>query len=243
VAPRDELTVSVYNQPSLSGKFLVDVDGTFLYPQVGRIKAAGLTQRGIELELTAELAKIMRNPQVTIIHLPAATKKVTVSGQVQSQGTFSFGGEMRLLEALARAGSIRDDAGEELLVIRPRAEAAEPAPGGKPGEPETIRIDLYALMDGDMRYNVPVQDGDTVLVRKAEPVFITGYVNNVNAYQVRRGMTVEQALTLAGGVSAQGAKNRIEITRTINGEPKTFKAELRDLVRPGDTIKVGRRIV
>ena len=74
-------------------------------------------------------------------------------------------------------------------------------------------------------------------------VFITGYVNSVNAYPVRRGMTVEQALALAGGISAQGAKNRIEITRTVNGGKKTFKVELADLVKPGDTIKVGRRIV
>jgi len=243
VSARDEITVSVYNQPQLSGKFLVDPDGTFLYPQVGRIQAAGLTPRTIEVDLTRRLGDIMRNPQVTIVHLPAATKKFTVSGQVQSQGTFTFGGEIRLLEALARAGSIRDDASEELLIIRPRA---EPAPGAKPGtppEPQTITVDLYALMDGDMKHNLAIEDGDTVLVRKAEPVFITGYVNSVNAYPVRRGMTVEQALALAGGISAQGAKNRIEITRTVNGGKKTFKVELADLVKPGDTIKVGRRIV
>jgi polysaccharide export outer membrane protein len=235
--------VSIYNQPSLSGKFLIDADGMFLYPPVGRLKAAGLTQRQIELELTAQLGKIMRNPQVTVVHLPAATKKFTVTGQVQAQGTFTFAGEIRLIEALARAGSIRDDAGEELLILRPRPVSETAAPGAEPPPPDTIPIDLYALMDGDVRYNVPVLDGDTVLVRKAEPVFITGYVNNVNAYQVRRGMTVEQALALAGGVSAQGAKNRIELTREVNGVKKTFKAQLTDLVKPGDTLKVGRRIV
>jgi polysaccharide biosynthesis/export protein len=249
VAARDEITITIYNQPSLSGKFLVDVDGTFLYPEIGRIQATGLTPRALEIEITRRLSTIMRNPQVTVLHVPAATKKFTVSGQVQSQGTFSFGGDVRLLEALARAGSIRDDAGEELLIIRPRTTVdSAPAADGAvaatpPKEPETIPVDLYALMDGDIRYNIPIHDGDTVLVRKAEPVFITGYVNSVNAYQVRRGMTVEQALALAGGVSAQGAKNRIELTRTINGEKKTFKVQLTDLVRPGDTIKVGRRIV
>ena len=35
----------------------------------------------------------------------------------------------------------------------------------------------------------------------------------------------------------------IEITRTVNGAKKTFKVELGDPVKPGDTIKVGRRIV
>jgi polysaccharide export outer membrane protein len=243
VSPRDEIGISVYNQPQLSGKFLVDADGTFLYPQVGRIQAAGLTPRSIEVELTKRLGGIMRNPQVTIVHVPAATKKFTVSGQVQSQGTFTFGGEIRLLEALARAGSIRDDASEQLLIIRPRAEPPAGSKSGAPPEPETIVVDLYALMDGDMKHNVALEDGDTVLVRRAEPVFVTGYVNSVNAYPVRRGMTVEQVLALAGGISAQGAKNRIEITRTVNGAKKTFKVELGDPVKPGDTVKVGRRIV
>ncbi len=245
VAPRDELTISIYNQPTMSGKFFVDADGTFLYPPVGRLHASGLTPRQLEIEMTSQLGKIMRNPQVTVVHVPAATKKFTVTGQVQTQGSFSFAGDIRLIEALARAGSIRDDAGEELLILRPTpaADAGARTPGAEPPTPESIRIDLHALMDGDVRYNVPVLDGDTVLVRKADPVFITGYVNNVNAYQIRRGMTVEQALALAGGVSAQGAKNRIELTREVNGEKKTFKAQLTDLVKPGDTIKVGRRIV
>jgi polysaccharide export outer membrane protein len=243
VSARDELTISVYNHPELSGKFLVDVDGTFLYPPTGRIQAAGLTQRAIEVEVTAQLGKnILRNPQVTIVHLPAATKKFTVSGQVQSQGTFTFGGEIRVLEALSRAGSIREDAGDELLILRPRAgtDAA-----GAPLEPQKIAVDLFALMTGSMKENLALQDGDTILVLKAEPVYITGYVNNEGAYPVRRGMTVQQAVALAGGISVQGSRKRIEITRQVAGKKTTLKnvAYETEIVKPGDTVKVGRSII
>jgi polysaccharide export outer membrane protein len=246
IAARDELNVSVYNHPELSGKFLVDVDGTFLYPPTGRIQAAGLTQRAIEIEVTSQLGKnILRNPQVTVVHLPAATKKFTVSGQVQSQGTFTFGGEIRLLEALSRAGSIREDAGDDLLILRPRAETAATAAPGAPIEPEKITIDLYALMNGSMKENVALQDGDTILVLKAEPLYVTGYVNNEGAYPARRNMTVQQAVALAGGISVQGSRKRIEITRQVNGRKVTLKnvAYESELVKPGDTIKVGRSIV
>jgi polysaccharide biosynthesis/export protein len=245
VSPRDELTISVYNHPELSGKFLVDVDGTFLYPPTGRIQAAGLTQRAIEIEVTAQLGKnILRNPQVTIVHLPAATKKFTVSGQVQSQGTFTYGGEIRLLEALSRAGSIREDAGDELLILRPRTPAPDAAPGTSL-EPERITVDLFALMTGSMKENHALQDGDTILVLKAEPVYVTGYVNNEGAYPVRRGMTVQQAVALAGGISVQGSRKRIEITRQVQGKKTTLKnvAYETELVKPGDTIKVGRSII
>ena len=38
VGPNDVLTITVYNQPQLSGKFVVEADGTFAYPLLGRVK-------------------------------------------------------------------------------------------------------------------------------------------------------------------------------------------------------------
>src|ERR1700692_2913578 len=51
VGAPDTLTITVWNQPNLSGKFSVEVDGTFIYPLIGRVKAGGLTLRAIETEL------------------------------------------------------------------------------------------------------------------------------------------------------------------------------------------------
>lgn len=45
IAPRDQLTVNVWGVTELSGTFRVDVDGTFEFPNVGRLKAGGLTAR------------------------------------------------------------------------------------------------------------------------------------------------------------------------------------------------------
>src|SRR4029079_751852 len=43
VGPQDVVTIQVFGEADLSGKFTVEQDGTFTYPQLGRIKAAGLT--------------------------------------------------------------------------------------------------------------------------------------------------------------------------------------------------------
>ena len=51
VGPQDVLTVTVYDQADLSGKFQVDADGTFTFPLIGRVKAGGLTLHGVEAEL------------------------------------------------------------------------------------------------------------------------------------------------------------------------------------------------
>ena len=50
-----------------------------------------------------------------------------------------------------------------------------------------------------------------------------------------------QALSLAGGVTPNGAMNRIKIIRIVDGEKKEIKVKLTDLVQPGDTIIVPER--
>src|SRR5262245_5279670 len=67
VSPRDQLTITVFNEPALTGKYIVDVDGTFEFPLVGRLKAGDLRAREIEIELTKMLANgYLKNPQVTV---------------------------------------------------------------------------------------------------------------------------------------------------------------------------------
>src|SRR6266571_579996 len=63
----DTLTITVWNQPNLSGKFSVEADGTFNYPLIGRVKAGGLTLRALETELNRRLGEgYLKNPQVSV---------------------------------------------------------------------------------------------------------------------------------------------------------------------------------
>src|SRR5262245_27494490 len=67
VSPRDQLTINVFNEPTLSGKYVVDVDGTVEFPLVGRLKVGQLRARDIEVELAKKLADgYLKNPQVTV---------------------------------------------------------------------------------------------------------------------------------------------------------------------------------
>jgi polysaccharide export outer membrane protein len=54
-------------------------------------------------------------------------------------------------------------------------------------------------------------------------------------------MNVRQVLSLAGGPSEFGALNRVKILRKENGKEREIKAELTDLVKPGDTVVVPER--
>jgi len=237
IAPRDALVITVWGQPTMSGKFSIGPDGTFEFPPIGRVKALGLAIRDIEADIKSRLAPdYLLNPQVTIELEQAAVKKVSISGEVRQPGVYQYGGEMRLLEALTRAGSVNESAGDTVLVLR-AVSGAEP-----PREEDAQRIDLPGLLAGGRKENILLADGDTIIIRKAEPVYVTGYVVRPGAYNVPRGATVLQALTLAGNISELGTASKIELTRVVNGKKeKPRKVKVTDTVEPGDTISVGRR--
>ena len=68
IGPQDVLTVTVFGEADLSGKYTVEQDGTFTFPLIGRVHAGGVTLRAFEQDLKAKLADgFLRNPQVTVV--------------------------------------------------------------------------------------------------------------------------------------------------------------------------------
>ncbi|MBS1817517.1 MAG: polysaccharide biosynthesis/export family protein [Acidobacteria bacterium] len=237
VGPQDVLTVTVFGEAELSGKYTVEQDGTFTFPQIGRVKAGGLTLRNLEQELKTKLADgYLKNPQVAVAIENYRSQRILVMGEVRSPGEFQLNGEMTLLAALARAGSTTPAAAREVTVVRARK---NPAPGDDPSE--VIKVDLLALQAGNTALNIPLQDGDTVNVPKAQSVFVAGQVKTPGAYAVDPGTTVLQVISLAGGLTDRGSDNRIRIQRSVNGKKLEVSAKLSDLVQPGDTIIVRER--
>jgi polysaccharide export outer membrane protein len=48
IGPQDVLTIQVFDQADLGGKYTVETDGTFSFPLIGRVQAAGMTLRAFE---------------------------------------------------------------------------------------------------------------------------------------------------------------------------------------------------
>jgi polysaccharide export outer membrane protein len=238
---QDVVTVTVVGEPDLSRKFTIEQDGTFTFPYIGRVLARGLTPRQLEEELKKKLSgDYLRNPQITVSVDAYRSQKILIMGEVLQPGEYQLTGDMTLLSAIAKAGSVRPSAGREITIVR--APAKRGSNGNGHGESEILKIDLAALQSGDLSLNVPLQDGDTINVPKAQSVFVSGQVKSPGGYAVEPGMTVLQVLSLAGGVTDRGSTGRIQILRTVDGKQKELKAKLTDKVLPGDTIVVKERI-
>lgn len=248
VGPNDTLAITVYEQPQLSGKYMVQPDGTFTFPLLGRVKVGGLNVQTIENDMRDRLARgYLRNPQVSVIVDQYRSQQIFVIGEVKQPGGLQFTGTMTMVEALARVGSITDNAGSEALIVRqapgaqPPDEAALKRAQESKDDANVIHVNLQSLQTGALSENVTLRGGDTIFIPRAESVFISGHVANPGAFGVRKGMTVRQALALAGGVTDRGSARRIQIVRKVDGKERTIDVDLQQLVQPGDTIVVRER--
>lgn len=246
VGPNDVLTITVFNQPQLSGKFSVESDGTMAFPLLGRVTVGGLSIRAVEDEMRRRLAGgYVKDPHVSVAIEQYRSQQVFVMGEVQRPGSLQFTGAMTLIEALARAGSMTERAGTEAVIIRSSvggAEAPAISPSADASNAETIRVNLQSLQTGTLSQNVALRPGDTIFVPRAETVFVLGQVRTAGEYVLRRAMTVRQVLALAGGMTERGSTRRIQIIRTVDGKEVTTGVNLQTKVQPGDTIVVRDRL-
>src|SRR5688572_4753884 len=171
VGPQDVLTIALFDQPELGGKYTVEADGSFTFPLIGRVRVGGMTLRDLEGELRRLLADgFFKNPQVIVSVEQYRSQRVFVVGEIRSPGPYPLTGDMTLIEALARAGSLTPDAGGEVLIVRLRSGAKTDAPvlpdGDLSGEEgtEVMRVDVKELQSGRLSRNVQLRDNDTIFV-------------------------------------------------------------------------------
>lgn len=243
VGPNDVLMVTVYNQPQLSGKFAVEADGTLAFPLLGRVAAGGLSIRVVEDTIREGLAKgILNDPQVSVTVDQYRSQQIFVVGEVRQPGNLPFTGSMTLIEALARVGSTTERAGMEAVIIRSSSDSgAASAQDPDSSNANTVRVNLQSLQRGVLSQNVALRAGDTIFVPRVETVFVSGQVRTPGEYPIREGLTVRQALALAGGVTDRGSNRRVQIIRMVNGKETTVGVDLQQTVQAGDTIVVLER--
>jgi len=141
---------------------------------------------------------------------------------------------MTLLEALAQAGSPTQSASNEITVTR-RDEAADSA------EPTVIRVNRRDLEVGRAGYDIVLRDGDIINVPPAKRFYIAGQVRNPGFYVLELGMSVQQAIALAGGLTERGSNRGIIATRIVNRKATDVAVKLEDAVEPNDTLNIRQR--
>lgn len=250
IGPMDEVSVTVASpvpqQEFADKKYRVQSDGTIILPHLDKpVQIGGLTvQKARELIRQRLIdAQQYDNPTVDVIVTEYRNSSVTVQGAVRAPGNTNLRADrMTLSDAISAAGGFQTNAGSRVWVRGPQ----------RPKPDADIQVDdqgeVYRKDDiSQGKVDVAVYDGDSIFVEVAPHFYVTGYVKNSNAeFSWYPGITLQKAIAMAGGVSPEGAENRISVERK---DPKTgkftkiklAKDKMSTIIEPDDVIKVPKK--
>lgn len=237
----DKLLVQVWDNEDLNREIEIAQDGTFSFPFIGKVEAASKSVSALEKLLVRELSNgYLISPQVTIDITEYKNKKVFLFGEVARPGSYVLRKNMHLLELISEAGGFTPTCGESGTIIR----AAGEVEGNRPlslsdtAGHQVINVNLSRLTAGDSDENISIYPNDSIYITAAARVFVTGEVKKPGEVLFSEGMTVRQAISMAGGGTPRASIGRTQIIRMTNGKEIEIKPNLGDAIFPEDIIKV-----
>ena len=118
----DMLSIEVFDVKELSRDVRVSQTGTIGIPLVPvRLHVSGLTELQAEQKITEVLQAngLVSHPEVSVSVKERKSKPITVVGAVAHPLVYQADSQVTLLEVLAQAGGLANDAGGEVIVTRP----------------------------------------------------------------------------------------------------------------------------
>jgi polysaccharide export outer membrane protein len=194
---------------------------------INRITAAGMTLRAFQERVRTALAdgQFIKSPTVRVEIEQYKSQYVTVMGEVRTPQKVPMMGTKSLLEALTDAGSTSSTAGNDVMITHLN------------GEQTSIdRTDVLAAN------SYMLHDGDIVTVPKNETCSVQGQVRNPGIILWQRGMTLAQAVAVAGGLNEKGKYGGAEAVRVVNGKSTKVKIKEQDPILPNDQIQIAKRM-
>lgn len=206
----DLVQVSVFETQELQKEARVGARGFVTLPLLGSVQVMGLTTAEAEKKIEdLYRAKYLHDPHVSIYIKEQQGQKVTVVGAVKKPGTYDYPARRRLLDALALAEGLDDKAGKTVQVRRVIDD---------PSNPTTFLVDMDALIqNGRTELNLEIKSGDVIYVPEAGTVYVDGAVKKPGSYPIKKQMSINEAITAAGGLTMSADQNDVKLVRYMDG--------------------------
>jgi polysaccharide export outer membrane protein len=232
LGPEDFISISVWGNEELTVQMPVRPDGRISFPLIGDIHAQGLTPAQLKDTITKKLRKYITDANVTVIVRTINSINISVAGQVREPGTYKVNRPITLMHLFSMAKGFTEKADlRKSYLLR----------NGK-----KLRIDIYALVREDnFSQNVWLKPNDFVFIHDnfESRINITGEVARPQVITYKEGMTIMDAILLAGGLTDVAKANGTKIYRkytkgsTLEHGIQKINIELDKVIFEGDLSK------
>jgi polysaccharide biosynthesis/export protein len=231
----DLIEMTVYDVPDLATKTRISSTGDIYCPLIGPTHVAGLTTEEAEKLIEKRLSAFLKDPYVSLFVTEYASQGASLLGEVAKPGIYPVLGERHLFDLISASGGLTEKAGHGVTVTHR-------------GDPDTpVTVQLSRNLSDHPESNIKVFPGDTIVVHKADIVYVVGDVGRPSGLLMGAGgLTVLQAVALAGGTTRtaklSGAKilhkGPAGMTETPVHLKKILQAKAPDLPLQADDILV-----
>ncbi len=259
LGPGDVVDVRVFGQSDLNATAEVDSDGnisTLPFLETP-IPAKCRSEKDVQRDITNAYSKYIKGPQVSVrITERKSRPPATIFGAVRQPTRVTMMRQVRLNEVMAASGGFTERAWGTVQILH-----TEPVMCPEPGEEaeatpiDGTKIPLTIVKIADLKAGKPeanplIRPGDYVVVTEAEPVYITGSVQNPQGVYMRENLTLSLALAMVGGIKKEAKSSDVRIIRQKPGsrDQETIHVDLAAikknqkpdvLLQPYDVVEVG----
>lgn len=212
----DTIAISVFGQEELSIETLLSNSSKINYPFLGEIDATGMSTEQLSRHIEAGLkGDYLVNPDVYVHVL--AYRSFYILGEVKIPGGYPFQPGITINQAVRLAGGLTDLASLESIFII-----------------EVNNSDNRK--QASLAYKLSA--GDTITIEKEEKQFyILGEIKKPGSYPFHVGITVHNAIALAGGLTDSASTDQIFFYAEEDQLNKQ-RILLDQFIQIGDTIEI-----
>lgn len=204
----DLIQVTVFDSPELSGAFRVSSKGEVVLPVGGAVKVKGLTaaEAGTAIADQLKQAGIVLEPHVTVMIIEYQTQGVTVMGEVRSPGVYPVLGNRTVMDMIALAGGLNENAGKVATVFH----------RDTPSDLRQVKLNVSVQTpESAAEGSVEVLPGDTISISRSGVIYVIGDVGRPGGFLVEHNdrLSVLQALALASGANQTASYSGTRLVR------------------------------
>ena len=203
LGPGDQVQVRAWGSVEMDVRGYIDRSGLLTLPRVGTVPLAGVKAAQAEGAIRAAISRYFKGFELSVTLAGLRPITVYVVGQARRPGSYAISGTSTLASGLFATGG-------------PSASGSVRHVQLKRGGQLLREFDLYDFLSkGDGTGDVKLVDGDVIVIPPAKGyVALVGMVNNPAVYELARdGETLDQLLSVAGGLPVTANQSRVSLER------------------------------
>lgn len=235
MGPGDELVLQAYGVFDLTEPVTIDREGRITLPKAGPLTLAGIRFSDVEKVISAHLSKIYKNFTLSVTMGRLRSVEIFVVGQASRPGKHLVSSLSTVINALFETGGPSANGSLRSVELR------------RSGKTITT-VDLYQfLSQGINSSDAKLLNGDIIYIPAAGPrAAIVGTVNAPAIYELKLGETIQDILSLSGGLPTLAAPQKAQLER-VNSQNEVaryvedFALDAQGLTKPllaGDILTV-----